>query len=258
MLIFAHPTRNRLANIDYLLACPDSGECVAIDPWDASSLMSAAKERDWDIRHIVNTHTHWDHTRGNEALQESTGASVYCHPAARHQLTHASKGLEHGAQLTVGRATLRVLDTPGHTLSHICLVGESENSFLVSGDTLFNAGAGNCHNGGDPSELFQTFETIFSELPNEMELLPGHDYLENNLKFSLVREPGNAWTQKALQNIKPNEPYRMTLGQERGFNPFFRLDEQALVLALREAFPERPLDTRKQRFLALRELRNAW
>lgn len=258
MLIFAHPTQNRLANIDYLLACPDSGECAAIDPWDAGALMEAATERGWEIRHIVNTHTHWDHTRGNEALQEKTGAAVYCHPDARHQLTHAAKGLEHGAHLTVGRATLRVLDTPGHTLSHICLVGESESSFLVSGDTLFNAGAGNCHNGGDPSELFRTFETIFSELPDEMELLPGHDYLENNLKFSLVREPGNADAIKALEDIKLKEPYRLTLGQERGINPFFRLDEKALVGALREAFPERPLKTRKQRFLALRELRNKW
>lgn len=258
MLIFANPTRNRLANIDYLLACPETGECVAVDPWDAGVLLDAASERGWEIRHIVNTHTHWDHTRGNEKLQKKTGASLYCHPAARHQLSPASQGLEHGAQLKVGHATLRVLDTPGHTLSHICLVGESETDFLVSGDTLFNAGAGNCHNGGDPTQLFLTFENIFSTLPNEMELLPGHDYLENNLRFSLAREPNNPKAKKALLTLTTEPASRMNLGQERGFNPFFRLDEQGLMDELRTSFPGRPLNTRQDRFLAMRELRNTW
>ena len=49
------------------------------------------------------------------------------------------------------------MDTPGHTMCHICLRSHTDQPALFSGDTLFNAGAGNCHNGGDPGELYTTF-----------------------------------------------------------------------------------------------------
>ena len=54
---------------------------------------------------------------------------------------------------------LECLDTPGHTMSHVCLLSHTEQPALFSGDTLFNAGAGNCHNGGHPAELYETFDT---------------------------------------------------------------------------------------------------
>ena len=57
---------------------------------------------------------------------------------------------------------------------------------------MFNAGAGNCHNGGHPDELFDTFEKQLEKLGDDTLLYPGHDYLINNLEFTLDREPDNA------------------------------------------------------------------
>jgi hydroxyacylglutathione hydrolase len=143
-------------------------------------------------------------------------------------------------------------------MSHVCLLGESDAPFLVSGDTLFNAGAGNCHNGGHPEVLFQTFRDCLWPLPDETELLPGHDYLKNNLAFSLSREPSNAAAKARLASLRPDELPRLTLGEERLFNPFFRLEEPELVDALREAFPQEDLSSVRARFIAMRQLRNQW
>jgi hydroxyacylglutathione hydrolase len=258
LLIYSHATGNPLANIDYLVACPETGECVAVDPWEASPLLAVAKERGWAIRAILNTHGHWDHTRGNAELVEKTGAQIYCHPAARSDVGHGALGLEAETQFAVGRSSLRVLHTPGHTLSHICMVGEAEVDFLISGDTLFNAGAGNCHNGGDPETLFHTFEDQISQLPDALELLPGHDYLKNNLGFSLNREPGNTAAIAAQNELGLDRIAPKTLGEERLYNPFLRLDAEGVIEGLKAALPDRSFDTRKKRFIALRELRNRW
>ena len=76
-------------------------------------------------------------------------------------------------------------------MSHICLLSRTDQPALFSGDTLFNAGAGNCHNGGHPEELFETFETQLETLGDNTRIYPGHDYLLNNLGFTLDREPDN-------------------------------------------------------------------
>ena len=55
---------------------------------------------------------------------------------------------------------------------------------VFSGDTLFNAGVGNCRNGGNVHDLYQTVVNIYDELDDEVIVYPGHDYLLNNLKFS--------------------------------------------------------------------------
>lgn len=258
MLIYSHATGNPLGNIDYLIACPETGECVAVDPWEAAPLVQIAQEKGWTLRYILNTHAHWDHTRGNADLVEQTGAQIFCHPDARKEIGQGALGLEANTHFQVGHATLRVLHTPGHTLSHICMLAEAEKGFLISGDTLFNAGAGNCHNGGDPARLFETFETIFADLSGTLELLPGHDYLGTNLGFSLDREPGNQIAQATLRRLSGGALERMTLDQERLFNPFLRLDAVGVVEGLRKAFPKRDFSSRKERFLALRELRNRW
>lgn len=260
MDIVLHATGNPLANLDYLLACPETGDALAVDPWQAAPLLELAAERGWTIRTIVNTHAHWDHVQGNAELKQATGARVLCHAGARGSVPEADEGLTAGTVLRVGRSVaLTVLDTPGHTASHICLRAHGDRPALISGDTLFNAGAGNCSNGGDPAALFQTFRGQLALLPDDVALLPGHAYLANNLRFTLDREPDNAEAAELLAGLDPaaEAPIR-TLGQERRVNTFFRLEVPAVRAGLARSFPGRPLDTAEQRFIALRELRNAW
>ena len=59
-------TANAYRNFNYLLACAQTGEALAIDPLDSASCLQAAKEQGWEITQILNTHEHFDHIGGND------------------------------------------------------------------------------------------------------------------------------------------------------------------------------------------------
>ncbi|MFM1886369.1 MAG: hypothetical protein RL026_1526 [Pseudomonadota bacterium] len=254
---------NRLRNYHYLVACPDSGEALAIDPLDWRLVLEAAQARGWTITQILSTHEHADHTAGNAALREATGARVLAHADAANRIGGVDQGLRQGDVVRVGRhIELQCLDTPGHTMAHICLLAHGDVPALFSGDTLFNAGAGNCHGGGHPDALYDTFATQLATLPGATRLYAGHDYLANNLGFTLDREPGNAAAtalRERTQGLSGDAMPVMTLGEEQAYNTFFRLRNPLVIARLREAFPGLPADpTPREVFLHLRELRNRW
>jgi hydroxyacylglutathione hydrolase len=256
-------TGNAYRNFNYLIACAETGEALAIDPLDHEKCFTAAKREGWDITQILNTHEHRDHTGGNAPLAQKTGAKVLAHKNAKDKIPEMARGLGAGDVIKVGNTVeLEALDTPGHTMSHVCLLSRTDQPALFSGDTLFNAGAGNCHNGGHPEELYKTFSQQLAKLPESTLIYPGHDYIENNLRFTLSREPDNRRAQEMLEKLKGQDPsraYVSTLAVEREINTFFRLASPSVIAKLREAFPDLPEkpDPRAV-FLKLRELRNKW
>ena len=256
-------TGNAYRNFNYLIACPDSGEALAIDPLDHQKCLAAAKAKGWQITQILNTHEHHDHTGGNAAVVAATGAKVLAHHRAAASIPGVDRGLKAGDVVKVGkRVELECLDTPGHTMCHICLRSHGDRPALFSGDTLFNAGAANCHNGGDPGALYATFADQLARLPEATRIYPGHDYIENNLKFTLSREPDNGDAQALLQNVAGQDPATSavtTLKEEMQINAFFRLTSPSLIARLRESFPDLPEHPDALTvFVKLRELRNAW
>ena len=256
-------TANAYRNFNYLIACPETGEALAIDPLDHAKCLATAKARGWDITQILNTHEHHDHTGGNAAVVAATGAKVIAHHKAAGKIAGMSRGVQAGDVIKVGKTVeLECLDTPGHTLCHICLRSHTEQPALFSGDTLFNAGAGNVHNGGDVNAMYSTFADQLARLPDNTLVYPGHDYIENNLKFTLAREPDNAAAQALLPSVSNHDPAQSavtTLAEEKQFNTFMRLDSPALIAKLREAFPDLPdQPDAKTVFSRLRELRNSW
>ena len=73
---------NSLRNFHYLIACPETGEALAVDPLEWRLCLEAARVRGWRITQILNTHEHGDHTGGNAPLKAATGASVAAHAGA--------------------------------------------------------------------------------------------------------------------------------------------------------------------------------
>lgn len=256
-------TGNAYRNFNYLIVCPETGDAMAVDPLDHEKCLATAKRNGWHITHVANTHEHFDHTGGNADVIAATGAKLLAHANAKDAIPGISRGLNAGDMIKIGNTVeLEALDTPGHTMSHVCLRSHTEVPALFSGDTLFNAGAGNCHHGGHPAELYDTFERQLATLPETTLIYPGHDYMQNNLEFTLDREPGNESARTLLDDITeqdPNAALVSTLAMEKEINTFFRLSNPRVIARLRESFSDLPDNPDpKTVFLKLRELRNSW
>ena len=256
-------TGNAYRNFNYLVACPESGEALAIDPLDYNKCLAVTQQHGWTITQVLNTHEHGDHTGGNKGMVAATGATIIAHAGAGRRIPGMDRGVGAGDIIKVGSTVeLECMDTPGHTMSHVCVLSRTEQPALFSGDTLFNAGAGNCHNGGHPEELYETFETQLEKLDENTLIYPGHDYLINNLHFTLDREPDNKAASEMVARYAdqdPNDALVTTLAMERDINTFFRLQSASVIERLQEDFPEiGDSPTPKAVFLKLRELRNAW
>jgi hydroxyacylglutathione hydrolase len=259
-------TGNIFRNFNYLIACPETGEALAIDPLDHRKCLALARERGWDITTIVNTHHHIDHVGGNRKLVKATGAKLLAHEDATRLIKHVDRGLSGGETLKVGSSVeLLVLDTPGHTMSHVCLYSEQSangEGALFSGDTLFNAGVGNCHHGGDPHALYQTFAGQLARLRVGTLVYPGHDYLRKNLLFTLSVEADNTAAQTLLSaeaGARSHQGFVATLGLEQEVNAFLRLENRAIHERLRDADPTLPANPDPEAvFVRLRQLRTRW
>lgn len=246
---------NRLRNFNYLIGCEKTKQAIALDPLDGEAMVELAAQQGWQIKLIINTHEHHDHIEGNPVVQAATGAEIWASEFARGKIPNMSRGLIANEEIELGTLKFRVLPTPGHTPVHVCLLTLNEEvPVLFSGDTLFNASAGNCFNGGDVNEMYDTFVRELAPLPDETLLFPGHDYMKTNLDFAFSCEPLNeriSYWKDQVGDLSSDEMPYMTLGQEREYNPFLRLKSTALLAQLQG-------DNDRETFKALRAQRDIW
>ena len=250
---------NPLKNYNHLLVCTETNEAMMIDPADASRCIAVAKKNGWKITQLVSTHEHGDHICGNDDVVKACQCPLSAPIEAQASIPRVDHWLKHGDTVQVGNITLNVLDTPGHTMSHICLYHDSDNPVLICGDTLFNAGVGNCYS-GDSAVLYESIAKFICDLPDKTRIYPGHDYIENNLEFAAVREPDNTRISELLDEVSQQTPdTRLVtdLGMERKINPFFRLSNPSIKKGLLNDFPEMG-SSDKDVFIHLRKLRDVW
>jgi hydroxyacylglutathione hydrolase len=256
-------TGNGGRNFFYMISCPKTDETLAIDPIDPEMCLAIAREHGWNIKYVLNTHEHGDHIGGNDKVIKETGAKLLGPAKAEGKITGIDEVLFEGSTVKVGSSgEFKVLETPGHTPIHISLFGYTDDTpHLLCGDTLFNAGVGHCRS-GDANVLYNTFSNIISDLPDETKIYPGHEYMDNNLAFTIDREPDNTVAKNLLKELKDQDLKNAritTLGLERQINTFLRLEQPSIQEGIKKQFPNLPhkLDE-KTVFLKLRELRNNW
>ena len=160
-------------NFSYIIADETSKEAVVVDPsFNASEIMKTLKAHNFHLKYIINTHGHSDHTAGNTELRSIFGGKLVAHKLSR---INRDLSVEDGDKLTVGKVSIKVIYTPGHTMDSICLL--VDNKKLLTGDTLFVGECGRTDFLGSSSKSM--YDSLFNKLSNlsdDVEVYPGHDY----------------------------------------------------------------------------------
>ena len=161
-----------MKNFTYIVEDEDTSEAILIDPsWDLIELEMIIKKNALKIKYIVNTHHHFDHTEGNEAMAKSTKAPIIQHEASEleHDIT-----VKDGDFIEFGNSKLRVLHTPGHSEDSICLIGDGK---IFSGDTLFVGSCGRTDfDGGSAKDLYHSLFDVLYSLDDDLVMYSGHNY----------------------------------------------------------------------------------
>ena len=180
-----------MQNFCYIVEDEDTSEAIIIDPsWDLEQIEDIINRNNLKIKYIVNTHHHFDHTIGNEAMANTTSAKIIQHEASelKNDIT-----VKDGDKIQFGNSELNVIHTPGHSKDSICLVGDGK---IFSGDTLF---VGNCGRvdlpGGSAKELYHSLFDILHNLDENLVMYSGHNYgstptstLGNEKKMNFVMQ----------------------------------------------------------------------
>ncbi len=161
-----------MQNFTYVVEDDGTEEGIVIDPsWDLDKVQQIITRKNLNIKYIVNTHHHFDHTIGNEGMAEFTKAKIIQHENSelKNDMT-----VKDGDVIKFGNSELKVLHTPGHSKDSICLIGDGK---IFSGDTLF---VGNCGRidlpGGSAKELFHSLFDVLYDLDDNLVLYSGHNY----------------------------------------------------------------------------------
>ena len=205
-----------------------------IDPHYPKQILQELKKTGKKLHAIINTHEHFDHHCGNQEVVAATGCAIFAHEKAKGKIPGVDRFLKDGEIISLGeRDQLIVLDTPGHTFAHVSLLLRRAGgiSSVFTGDTLFNAGVGNCYNGGDVQILYQTIASHFQSMDDGVLLYPGHEYMENNLLFTLDNEPENKDAKDLLLRYRSRKNGLLVnnMGMEKKINIFLQADKQSFL-----------------------------
>jgi hydroxyacylglutathione hydrolase len=216
-----------------------SGETAVVDPGDAAPVLAEAERRGWTINQVWNTHWHPDHTGGNLAIKEATGALIS--GPATENIQGRDVPLSEGDKIRLGDHVGRVIEVPGHTLGHIALIFDEERVAFV-GDTLFAMGCGRLFE-GSPEQMYGSLHRL-TDLPEDTRLYCAHEYTLSNARFAAHAQPENAAVTARLNAVKQlRDEGKITLpttvAKERETNVFVRatdVEEFARLRSEKDSF----------------------
>ena len=175
-------TARELGNTSYLVADPDSGEAVVVDPLrDVAQYLDRADDLGLRITGSVETHVHNDFVSGARELAKEAGARIYA--AHDSDLEFDFDPLRDGQDVPLGRFSLRARHTPGHTPQHLSYALRSpagEVEALFSGGALMVGAIARTDLFGPhlathlAFEAFRTVHVRLRDLPDTAALYPTH------------------------------------------------------------------------------------
>lgn len=216
---------------NYFWSIEDDGSAAIVDPGDATPVINHMEQNKLDLKFILITHHHPDHTGGIRELKKYyPNCKVY--GPANERISLIDEKLSEGNTVELGNlGQYKILDIPGHTAGHIAY-HDDKSAFV--GDTVFAVGCGRLFE-GSPTQMIDSFDKI-KKLPMHIKLYCAHEYTLSNIEFAKAVEPQNKdlldfeiICNKLRRESKPTVP--STLENELNTNPFLRCTEPDVIEA---------------------------
>ncbi len=246
-------------NINYILASPSSNKCIIVDPLGRDVIERILEDCNLEPLYIINTHAHPDHIKYNAYFLEKYKCRLLAHNFCKDLIEFEFDNIFENDLIEADDLKIKVLYTPGHCPEHISLIVDN---FLLCGDTVFNCGVGNTKFRGNVEMLYKTIFHKIKNLPENLLVLPGHDYLYNNILFLESLYEDSTKIDMELLELKENfneqslSPIR-DLIFEKKHNPFFRIDQYSFLdlIKNKNLFENEEIQFR---FKLLRQVRDEW
>ena len=216
---------------NYIWTLIKDGEVTVVDPGDPEPVKNYLKEKGLNLKNILITHHHFDHTGGIEELTDIYGCEVYG-PDGGH-IKGIGVKIQDNQEFTIMDVTFKAFATPGHTLDHLSYyVEDDSNPLLFCGDTLFSGGCGRLFE-GSPKQMHNSLSRL-AELPGKTKVFCTHEYTESNLRFAIAVEPNNRHIKDKIEEVqelrrKDLETLPSTISEELNINPFLRCNQNDVI-----------------------------
>jgi hydroxyacylglutathione hydrolase len=222
-------------NYAWLITDTVSGYTAIVDPAEEAPVVAAIDAAGGRLDAILLTHHHDDHIAAVEPIRSRYDAKVIGAAADAHRLPRLDQAVREGDSVTLGEASARVIDTPGHTVGHIAYFIEP-GAVLLCGDTLFSLGCGRLLE-GTAADMFGSLRKL-AALPGDALVCCGHEYTASNARFAVTEEPSNAaLTRRAAEVDRQRTAGQATvptrMAAEMVENPFLHAGDAAALGAIR-------------------------
>ncbi len=170
--MFFKQVMQRGDNFSYIIADDSTKEAAVVDPnFNADAIIRIVRDQNLNVKYVIDTHDHFDHTASNEDFKSNFGAKVVAHKLAN---VNKDVSVVDGDVIRVGNIIIKVIHTPGHTRDSVCLLIDDK---LLTGDTLFVGGCGRTDlPGGSAEDLYHSLFDKLIKLDDNIKVYPGHDY----------------------------------------------------------------------------------
>ena len=225
---------------------------IVVDPGESSEILNLIDSNKINLKGVLITHHHYDHTNGLVDLTNKIDLAVF---GPKNNINGINNIVSESDKFSLIGIDFEVIEIPGHTLDHLAFYSFNDgNPILFCGDTLFAGGCGRVFE-GTFKQMFKSLKKI-SKYPKETKVFCGHEYTLSNLKFALEVDKDNELLKNEFIDVenlvssgKPSLP--TNLDKEFKLNPFLRCNDANIKNKIIQKFDI--MDDELEIFTALRK-----